>query len=419
MLPVAAKTLRRSLYCTLSALLMATILAGAGLAEPPAAPSTPGPPLRPATVCTERPVWDSPPSNSGTVGFGNTITASSGNVFCANSLRATFYWTNSVGTILGTAKTGVSQNCSNVGFIDCSKTDTYKLSTADQSYYIKVVWTAVNFLGQVQNSPPLLGPLPAMTSIKYAVHLNGIFKMNYTVRFPGCGLGALCANVSSGVEPQPDTNGTCQQWNVAASQWSATGGSKDNLTQNPYEKSPPGHYTGLVISNASPTSWTIAASNNGGTTCGGNLNAQYYAVADQGVSHTQGLPPIITGPPLTERVGQLSYTIMQAQNGIIFVPALWAIGDFAGTQHGSSWIEVGIVSGISCTNMMASKTYTYVEAAAAADTGLHCVTPSPACDGCATPIGQWTSTNGTRNIYFFTEVAAGSQNVLELKRPTS
>jgi hypothetical protein len=110
---------------------------------------------------------------------------------------------------------------------------------------------------------------------------------------------------------------------------------------------------------------------------------------------------------------------MQAQNGIIFVPALWAIGDFAGTQHGSSWIEVGIVSGISCTNMMASKTYTYVEAAAAADTGLHCVTPSPACDGCATPIGQWTSTNGTRNIYFFTEVAAGSQNVLELKRPTS
>lgn len=392
------------------------IVPATSAADPPSASGVN--PLQPDTVCTDPPEWDSPPSISGTPAFGNTLTTSSGNVFCANSLQAKFYWTDAAGNVLGSgpAKSGATQSCTNVGFVDCSKSDSYRLSTADESYYIKAVWTAVNFNGQTQYATNPIGPLPALSAVTYRILLGGALQRTFEIRYPRCGLGALCANVSSGVEPQPNQGtGQCQQFNVTATQWGATLGSKTTLTPNFHQKNPPGNYPGLSAPTQGTTQWNMVASGTDNQHNCTSLGGVWWAVEDQGISATQGFPNIVSGPPLTLTT-QLWYSNMQARDGIVFVPALWASGDITGSI-GTSWIEAGYASGISCSRLDGStldptKTYFYIETVTQNDSGAHCTTPEsgPPCTGCQQAAAQETSDNGTKNRYYYDPaILAGSQ----------
>jgi hypothetical protein len=350
----------------------------------------PPPPPPPGTHCTDPPEWLSPPTISGTPAFGNSLTVSSGEVSCAEFVRATFYWTNAAGNILGTAKTGAVQACPDPEHFTCTKTDSYALTTADEGSHIKATWTAWRGnSGPAEASTGRVGPLPAVNAVTYAVYLDGAYFRTFEIPYPGCGVGALCANVSSGVEPQGG-GFTCPTFDIHATGFSASGGSRNALTPNFHQAGRDLYPSVYTRGQPGPTEWNIVV-DEALFSCIGD----YWILTDQGVRSTFGLPAIVTGPPFSLGV-TLAYQRMNPHEGLLYVPALWAIGAFYGTSS-DSWIEVGYFSGALC-GLDPTRTYFYIETVSSMQ-GTNdkvCVKPE---DGRA--VAQYSSPNRYWNIYLY------------------
>ena len=92
--------------------------------------------------CSDPPEWDTAPTLSGTPRVGAVVTTNSGNVWCATYMQAHFARTNSVGMVYAWDRDGPVQSCGQPGYVDCSKTDSYTIQSADAGNYIRVEWGA-------------------------------------------------------------------------------------------------------------------------------------------------------------------------------------------------------------------------------------------------------------------------------------
>lgn len=113
--------------------------------------------------CSEPPEWDSSPTLSGTAHVGSVLTTNSGNIWCATYLQAHFARTNAVGMVYAWDRDGPVQSCGTPGYVDCSKSDTYTVQSADAGYYIRVEWGAwrppPSPYGPVYRWTNLIGPI--------------------------------------------------------------------------------------------------------------------------------------------------------------------------------------------------------------------------------------------------------------------
>jgi hypothetical protein len=471
----------------------------------------PNGPQSPDTVCTDPPAWDyDAPTISGSAVVGYTITSSSGNVWCANSLKATFYRTDSSGNILATVKTGATQTCSNVGFSDCIKADTYQLTASEATRYIKVTWTATNAMGSpTKTTNPVFGQVVSNTgtpptntgapsisgtlvpghgvsctngswtgatsfvtnyqnlpyanlsqydqsvgipirtdftgsqlrcrvvaanqygstetysarttgrvslaAITYGIYIDGNWKQNFEVAFPGCDDGTLCAAVGTFLEAKTSGDNACPTFDATLSGWSSSGGPKTSLTPN-YHLLPSGSYPPLTSGPGTATSWHFTAPDNSIyiNSCSTSTDT-YWIKQDQGTGPTQEL---VNGPPTTIGPVTLLWSVMHPRGfgHTILAPAIADIGNFTGGALTNDWIEAGYFSGYmdSSTGCSAyldpNVVYSYVETVVNQDSEntLACVTP---------PFGAVAhakSSDNTWNIYWYNAIGSNSNHTFTL-----
>lgn len=92
--------------------------------------------------CDPEPEWVTSPTISGTPRVGYTVSSSSGAVWCTRYLRAHFERTDAKGNLVATPRDGPVQDCGTPGYVNCSKSDAYTLTSADVGYYIRTQWEA-------------------------------------------------------------------------------------------------------------------------------------------------------------------------------------------------------------------------------------------------------------------------------------
>ncbi len=268
-------------------------------------------------------------------------------------------------------------------------------------------------------------PPPPLHAIKYGVYMDSVHYRDFEVRYPECHDFLLCANVSSGIEIQPQGS-FCPRFNVHAggptdpARWTASGGSMNTLTPNYHQLFSP-FYPDVQHQITLPQEWQFSMGSDT-SSCGGDL---YWIAEDQGTSPAaQGFVPVVSQPPRSVGV-DLSYSTMDSRtNGNLFAAPIVAMGDFT-TGIGDSWIHMGYSSNHFCPGSLdPTKTYFYFEAVTSQRNAgpKTCVPPSPIqpCPSCPKPLVQYSSPDGNWNIYFYgPAIAANATHHLELRYVSS